>query len=49
MEKRDRFVFSSPISVAGFSADGRRLFVLTANQTAYWLDSFRRSPGPHRT
>lgn len=44
MEKRDQFVFNSPISVAGFGADGRHLFVLTANQTAYWLDLFVGRP-----
>ena len=40
MTKRDNFVFSSPVSLARFSADGTRLFVLTANQTAYVLDLF---------
>ena len=38
MEKRDEFVFSSPISMLRFSQDGRRLFVLTVNQTVYLLD-----------
>ncbi len=38
MEKRDEYVFPSPVSLARFSDDGKRLFVLTANQTAYWLD-----------
>ncbi|HJQ23742.1 MAG TPA: M48 family metalloprotease [Blastocatellia bacterium] len=38
MEKRDQFVFSSPVSLARFSADGRRLFALTANQAAYVID-----------
>jgi Peptidase family M48 len=38
MEKRDQFVFSSPVSLARFSADGRRLFALTANQSAYVID-----------
>jgi hypothetical protein len=38
MEKRDEFVFSSPISMLRFSSDGRRLFVLTVNQIEYILD-----------
>ena len=38
MEKRDTFTFASPVSLAQFSDDGKSLFVLTANQTAYVLD-----------
>ncbi|HEY7546033.1 MAG TPA: hypothetical protein VID27_14170, partial [Blastocatellia bacterium] len=38
MEKRDEFLFSSPVEFARFSADGKSLFVLTASQTAYVLD-----------
>src|SRR6266436_206058 len=38
LEKRDELVFSSPISMLRFSLDGRRLFVLTVNQTAYVMD-----------
>jgi WD40 repeat protein len=38
MQRRDQFTFSSPISLAQFSPDGKRLFVLTANQTTYLLD-----------
>ncbi len=38
MEKRDEFLFSSPVEFARLSADGKSLFVLTANQTAYVLD-----------
>jgi len=37
-EKREQFTFSSPVSMARFSPDGKRLFVLTANQTVYQLD-----------
>ncbi|HEX8069157.1 MAG TPA: M48 family metalloprotease [Pyrinomonadaceae bacterium] len=37
LAKRDEFDFGSPVKLARFSADGRRLFVLTANQTAYVL------------
>jgi hypothetical protein len=40
MAKRDTYTFLSPVSLARFSADGKRLFVLTANQTAYVLDLF---------
>lgn len=38
MEKRDQFVFSNSVSLARFSGDGRRLFVLTSNQNVYLLD-----------
>jgi WD40 repeat protein len=38
LEKRDEFVFSSPISMLRFSPDGRRLLVLTVNQTVYVMD-----------
>jgi WD40 repeat protein len=38
MEKRDQFVFSSPIKLARFTPEGKSLFVLTANQSAYFLD-----------
>src|SRR5882724_4960570 len=37
-EKRDELVFSSPISMLRFSPDGRRLFVMTVNQTVYLID-----------
>lgn len=37
-EKREQFTFPSPVSMARFSPDGKRLFVLTANQTVYQLD-----------
>ncbi len=38
MNKRDSFTFSSPLSMLRFSPDGRRLMVLTTNQTVYMLD-----------
>jgi hypothetical protein len=38
MAKRDQFTFASPVSLARFSPDGKRLFVLTADQTAYVLN-----------
>ncbi len=38
MQKLDQFNFSSPVPFARFSDDGKRLFVLTADQTAYVLD-----------
>lgn len=38
MARRDQFTFASPVSLARFSPDGKRLFVLTANQTAYVLN-----------
>jgi hypothetical protein len=37
-ELSDQFVFPSPIVCKQFAADGSRLFVLTADQTAYTLD-----------
>ena len=37
----DRWVFSSPIVMIEFSADGKRLFALTADQIAYVLDVSR--------
>lgn len=37
-EKRDGYTFPSAVSYARFGDDGKRLFVLTANQTAYVLD-----------
>ena len=39
MEKREQFVFSSPVSLSTFSQDGKQLFVLTANQTVYLLNA----------
>jgi hypothetical protein len=33
-----RWVFTSPISLQEFSPDGKRLFVLTSDQTTYILD-----------
>ena len=39
LERRDPLVFRSPISVGAFSADGKRLLVLTANQVAYLVDT----------
>ncbi|HEX8286171.1 MAG TPA: M48 family metalloprotease [Pyrinomonadaceae bacterium] len=37
-ERRDRYDFSSPVSLAHFGDDGKRLLVLTADQTVYLLD-----------
>lgn len=39
LEKGAPLVFPSPVSAATFSVDGKRLFVLTANQMAYVLDT----------
>jgi hypothetical protein len=46
MEKREQIIFSSPVALVRFTEDGRRLFVLTSNQTAYLLDTtaIARSP-----
>jgi len=37
-EKRRQFTFPSRVSLVRFSDDGKRLFVLTADQTVYLLD-----------
>jgi hypothetical protein len=38
MEKLDELVFSSPISLLRFSAEGKRLVVMTSNQYVYTID-----------
>ncbi len=43
MQARDRLSFSSPVAFARFSQDGKRLFVLTENHTAYVLDVSAKS------
>lgn len=37
-EKRDELTFATPVSFVAFTPDGAELFVLTADQTAYWID-----------
>lgn len=37
LEQVDQFVFSSPVTLKRFSADGKRLLVVTADQVAYTL------------
>jgi hypothetical protein len=37
MARRERYVFSKPITYVHFGADNRRLLVLTGDQTAYFL------------
>jgi WD40 repeat protein len=44
MEKRDEFRFASPVSSKQFSADGKKLFVLTASQEAYVIDLDAEKP-----
>lgn len=39
MEKRDELIFSHPVSMLRFSGDGKRLLVLTSNQTVYVMDA----------
>jgi WD40 repeat protein len=39
LDKREQFTFPSRISLLRFSEDGKRLFILTANQTVYILDA----------
>jgi hypothetical protein len=38
LEKRDEFTFAHPVSHTSFSQDGKKLFVLTANQSVYVLN-----------
>ena len=38
LDKRDHLSFSTPIALEAFSADGKRLLVLTTNQNAYIFD-----------
>jgi hypothetical protein len=38
LEKLDEFTFAHPVSNVSFSQDGKKLFVLTANQTVYILN-----------
>lgn len=38
LQQRDQFNFANPVVLTKFSQDGQKLFVLTANQTAYVLD-----------
>ena len=45
MHRRNQFTFAAPVVVASFSADGKRLFVLTSDQTVYVLDP-AASPEP---
>ena len=45
MEKRDELVFSNRVSALGFGDDGRRLLVITANQTVYVIDAAALSSG----
>lgn len=42
-QKRSTFHFSNSVAFVRFAADGKRLFVLTANQVAYILDVFAKS------
>ena len=39
LEKRDELSFSTPLAYATFSPDGKRLLVLTQDQTVYVLDT----------
>ncbi|MGI8917266.1 MAG: hypothetical protein ACR2H6_01605 [Pyrinomonadaceae bacterium] len=41
LDKQEQFTFPSRISLLRFSEDGKRLFILTANQTAYVVDATR--------
>ncbi|HKV04240.1 MAG TPA: M48 family metalloprotease [Candidatus Acidoferrales bacterium] len=44
-EKRGQLVFASPLAIWSFSGDGKRLFVLTEDQTAYTFDASRINLG----
>jgi WD40 repeat protein len=43
-EKRQQYSFGGRLSLVRFSPDGKRLLVLTANQTVYLLDVSKASP-----
>ena len=47
MQKVDEFVFPSAVAFARFSPDGKRLFVLTKDQTAYTIDLAASKSGAH--
>lgn len=38
-QKREQYVFPARVARVQFNPDGKRLFVLTADQTAYVLDT----------
>ncbi|MEO7505627.1 MAG: hypothetical protein ABIZ95_00195, partial [Pyrinomonadaceae bacterium] len=38
-QKREQYAFAANIALVQFNPDGKRLFVLTADQTAYVLDT----------
>jgi hypothetical protein len=38
-QKRSEYIFESPVIFSDFSADGKRLLVVTANQMTYLIDS----------
>ena len=44
-EKRQQYSFGGRLSLVRFSPDGKRLLVLTANQTVYLLDVSPTTPG----
>lgn len=44
-QQRCQLTFSSPVALQEFSDDGKRLFVLTANQTEYIFDSATLAKG----
>jgi len=37
-QPKQEYIFTDPVSLKRFSPDGKRLFVMTASQTAYILD-----------
>lgn len=43
LERRAPYIFTAPVSLARFSRDGKKLFVLTADQVAYVLDVTQKS------
>jgi len=44
MNRRDAYTFSDRVVLSQFSADGKRLFVLTAGQVTYLLDTTQPPP-----
>ena len=45
LARREQYVFTSPIAYSYFANDNRRLFVLTGNQTAYFI-ALPKQEGP---
>jgi len=45
LKKRDELVFPESVTIARLSGDGKRMLVVTADQTVYTLDLMKISAG----